>query len=566
MNQTRSNMLLREMRVAGTVLLVAAGALLMPRAASAFCGFYVSGASEDLYNNATRVAMMREGQQTVMSMQNNYQGPPEDFAMVVPVPEVLEEDRVKTIEDGVFDKLDDLTAPRLVEYWQKDPCTRRRERIMAMESASPSTGNATSEGGSKDVRQKVDVEAQFDVGEYEVVVLSAEESNALDTWLRQNDYNIPDEAAQYFRPYIQRGSYFFVAKVDVDRVQFQDEQAVLSPIRFHYESDAFKLPVRLGLINSNGSQDLITYLLARNQRYRVANYPNATIPTNLPVDENEVKGSFAPFYDALFEKVLDDEPEAVVTEYSWNAGTCDPCPVQPLQPDHLQTLGADILVGESGGAGSGILGGSNSFPDPSDYRDWTVTRLHTRYSKETLGQDLVFEKAPPIRGGRGQPRGKEGEMPHQTARQSGRNNFQARYMIRHFWDGDVDCDNPNWSRWGGRGGPQPAGDLGFESNGGSVELSEAVEQTRVPELGVLQSSESEEDKSGDDDTPKESDTADGESDGDSTSSNEETDDSETSSDEKEGDDELRDSDDVDLDDAVEQDEIPGVDESKSEGE
>ncbi|MCA9691707.1 MAG: DUF2330 domain-containing protein, partial [Myxococcales bacterium] len=62
---------------------------LAPPTARAFCGFYVSGADGNLYNNATQVVLMRDGNRTVLSMANNYQGPPQDFAMVVPVPVVL---------------------------------------------------------------------------------------------------------------------------------------------------------------------------------------------------------------------------------------------------------------------------------------------------------------------------------------------------------------------------------------------------------------------------------------------------------------------------------------------
>jgi hypothetical protein len=65
---------------------------------------------------------MREGTRTVLSMQNNYQGPPQDFAMVVPVPVILQEKDVKTLGKAVFDRLDQLAAPRLVEYWEQDPC------------------------------------------------------------------------------------------------------------------------------------------------------------------------------------------------------------------------------------------------------------------------------------------------------------------------------------------------------------------------------------------------------------------------------------------------------------
>src|SRR5579864_2695372 len=82
----------------------------MARDAGAFCGFYVSGADARLTNNATQVVLMREGQRTVLSMQNSYQGPPQDFAMVVPVPIVLHKENVKTLPRDVFDRVDQLTA------------------------------------------------------------------------------------------------------------------------------------------------------------------------------------------------------------------------------------------------------------------------------------------------------------------------------------------------------------------------------------------------------------------------------------------------------------------------
>src|SRR5689334_13115866 len=87
-----------------------------------FCGFYVAGGGAELFNNATQVVLMREGTRTVLSMQNNYQGPPEDFAMVIPVPVVLKKENVKTLKKEIFARVDTLAAPRLVEYWEIDPC------------------------------------------------------------------------------------------------------------------------------------------------------------------------------------------------------------------------------------------------------------------------------------------------------------------------------------------------------------------------------------------------------------------------------------------------------------
>src|SRR3977135_1802760 len=91
-------------------------------AADAFCGFYVSGSGEEMFADATQVVLMRDGTRTVLSMQNDYRGPLEDVAMVVPVPVVLKEGDVKVVPKAVFGRIDSLGSPRLVEYWEQDPC------------------------------------------------------------------------------------------------------------------------------------------------------------------------------------------------------------------------------------------------------------------------------------------------------------------------------------------------------------------------------------------------------------------------------------------------------------
>ena len=112
------------MRRTTLAILAMACVLGAPSGVQAFCGFYVSGATGALYNNATQVVMMREGTRTVLSMQNNYEGPPADFAMVVPVPVVLQKENVKVLPRAIFDRVDQMAAPRLVEYWESDPCLK----------------------------------------------------------------------------------------------------------------------------------------------------------------------------------------------------------------------------------------------------------------------------------------------------------------------------------------------------------------------------------------------------------------------------------------------------------
>ena len=404
--------------------------------AHAFCGFYVAGGGAELFNNATQVVLMREGTRTVLSMQNNYQGPPEDFAMVIPVPVVLNKENVKTLKKEIFSRVDTLAAPRLVEYWEVDPCFVARTEDIALAFRGQLGGLGTRGTGPGGGGLGVTVEAQFSVGEYDIVVLSAKDALGLETWLKQEKYKIPSGAEPLFRPYVQQGMKFFVAKVNVKKVTFEKNgMAALSPLRFHYDSEKFELPIRLGLINAKAQQDLVVHVLARNQRYEVANYPNVTIPTNIDLVPS-AKSEFPFFYVSLFDRTAKANPGAVITEYAWQASSCDPCPTSPLTEADLQTLGADVMSSKG------------KVADPFDPRQgYVLTRLHARYDKSSLGEDLVFRAAKPIVGGREFLT--DGNSLEQGSRPASLNNFQARYAIRYPWSGPVACKDPVYGRWDG---------------------------------------------------------------------------------------------------------------------
>ena len=119
-------------------LLFALGALLVaaaPAPASAFCGFFVSKADTKLFNKASKVVIARDGDRTVMTMSNDFKGAPKEFAVVVPVPTFLRKDQIHVGEQSLVDHLDAFTAPRLVEYYDENPCLRRLYETMAAASA-----------------------------------------------------------------------------------------------------------------------------------------------------------------------------------------------------------------------------------------------------------------------------------------------------------------------------------------------------------------------------------------------------------------------------------------------
>jgi hypothetical protein len=442
-------------------------------AADAFCGFYVSGSGEKMFNDATNVVLMRDGTRTVLSMQNDYKGPLDDFAMVIPVPVVLHEPDVKTLPRTVFDHTDSLGSPRLVEYWEQDPCPMPSPKDDAMmDRAAGRAMPAPSTAMAAEKKESVKIEAKFDVAEYKILILSATDSTGLETWLTQNHYRIPPGAEPLLRPYVEGGSKFFVAKVDPKKVKMQDGHAALSPIRFHYDSEDFALPIRLGMANSSGKQDLIVNIISADKRYEVANYRNVFIPTNFDV-KPAVKARFAEFYAALFDKTVEAAPGAVVTEYAWTAVPnyhCDPCTDADISNPDLMTLGGDIVGGR-------IAQGN-----------FVLTRLHARYGRSDMKDDLRFREARPVTGGREQwsKTGLEyGATPSQQ------NFFQARYAIRHWWTGAIRCDNPVRGVWGGPpdGNYQPtiaASKLAFAPRG-KLEVASVIKRD-LWEIGLKKDS------------------------------------------------------------------------------
>ncbi|MEZ4459239.1 MAG: DUF2330 domain-containing protein [bacterium] len=434
--------------------------LTLPSTTWAFCGFFVAPGDTKLVNNATRVALMRHEQTTVMSLQPDYQGPAEEFALVIPVPEILKKENVKTLEPSLFDTLDQFSSPRMAEYWEQDPCPRPVKRSARMNDypSSVAMDMALESGAGPKPKAFVKIEAQFAVGEYDIVILNSNDASALEKWLVDQKYKIPAGAAPYLAPYISSGKYFFVAKVDPKRAKFQGKNAILSPLRFNFTNPDFSLPIRLGMINAAGEQDIIVFVLGE-ERYVPSNYPHAPIPTNIIV-KDKVRDQFAGFYEGLFQKTRKQNEDAIITEYVWEIATiqarggaiqqgvkCDPCtsPVEFFTPQWLLSLGLDVFGVQPTPVDP------NDPPPPSAKKapsKLVLTRLHGRFAPGQENPDIFFQKAAPLLGGMGTPDQKSKLQPTQVL-EMGQNRFQGRYVILNKWKGKAECKNPQYGIWGG---------------------------------------------------------------------------------------------------------------------
>ncbi len=352
--------------------------------ANAFCGFYVAKAGASLFNNKSQVILVRDGQNMTVTMSNDFSGDVKDFAMVVPVPTVLKKKDIKVVNRDLFDKIDAYSAPRMAEYYENNPCYPVYEMVadgISLESVQVMSRKATLFSQNK--KYKVKIEAQYSVEEYDVLVLSAKESSGLKNWLIDNNYKIPEAAEEVLEPYIKNDMKFFVVKVNLDRLP-KSEQGYLRPLQISYSSDKFMLPIRLGMANSTGEQDLVVYAFTKKGRIECTNYRTVKLPTNRNIPQFiKTKNEFGDFYVDLFEREYDKQnKKAVFLEYAWDVSPksnnvkCDPCVSPPPQTQQFANAGISWAADQGGR--------SNVF----------FTRLHVRYSRENFPQDLFFQVTP----------------------------------------------------------------------------------------------------------------------------------------------------------------------------
>jgi hypothetical protein len=345
---------------------------------------------------------VRDGDRTVLTMASDYEGDPQQFALVVPVPVVLKRGQIHVGDSSLVASLDAYSAPRLVEYDDPDPCP------------SPRVAHAISVGSSRRLMsvkmvdgiaedRAVRVEARYEVDEYDVLILSADDSGALLAWLTAHGYRVPMQAGKVVESYLKQGMKFFVAKVDLRRRAARG-LTQLRPLQIAYESPRFMLPVRLGMANADGPQELFVYAVTRQGRVEPVNYRSLKAPEAVEVPQF-VKGDFASVWRAAFDQLVAKNGMGVVyTEYAWDMTWCDPCPSPPLTREQQRQLGVWWL----------------DEPNPTVF----VTRLHARYDRASFPEDLVLQTT------------------------ADRSNFQSRVIVRREWTGEAHCEAANAYRQG----------------------------------------------------------------------------------------------------------------------
>ena len=379
----------------GCVVLVC----LVSDVAQAFCGTYVGGQGQVVRNQGSQIVVARHKDRTTLTMFNDFRGDPDDFALVVPVPDSIDGNHVRTIDGAFMNRLESYSSPREVAYtchdfyrlpaedtglsWGRAPetsggCSSRAPRGSTTDSAVPVNGWTDEDYG-------VVIEDHFDFGEYEAFVLSASDENGLMGWLDAHGFVLAAGVEEVLQEYLD--GTFLAVRVEAGQVL---SGQWLSPIQVDYTSPMVSLPIRLGALSSTGIQDLTLYTLSTEGRGAIVNYPEVRIPSEC------LRGGELPmsrWYEDAFAKATglsmapdgDQSGAAWVLEYGWHTpagrrtATCDPCvegasslsvpspSLQPLSVDDIAVLGLP----------EGLRKG------------FYTTRMHMRYTPDAIQQDLA---------------------------------------------------------------------------------------------------------------------------------------------------------------------------------
>jgi hypothetical protein len=450
--------------------------------ALALPGFIAGKGDAQRVSNSTQVVLLEKGDHTVVTVWADYEGPLDHFALVLPVPADVELSDVKTLKRDAVDHLDEISAPRFHEFWEKDPCEpgetdQEWERDLRVKSSAANflgAGMPDVSGGQKlPPEMLLDFDPQFKDGEYTFSLVP--EGQSVQAYLQKKGLTVPAKAKERLGKYESGGMQMLVADVTASKVELGGaRRALLSPIRFATRQP-YALASTLGLANSAGQQELLIYVLHPDKRFEVKNYGNVFPPTNVNVDM-VVKERMGEFYAGVHDALLAKDPKSFLVEYAWPTQKhCgEPCPNAPVAIHELLSLGVDVVEEDVPKAER------NPKPPPLsdeekaqmkavekpmrkrleeqrretlrrrgvlDRNSYVITRLHHRYDASSLPADIEVQPAASVEGGVALPAGYNAEMSG-SVESSADNRLQIRYAATHPSKKVVQCENPTRYRWG----------------------------------------------------------------------------------------------------------------------
>lgn len=349
-----------------TLLASAAALFALAHSSSALaCGGFFCGRLP-VDQTAERIFFEVGGDSVTMTTQIAFNGDAADFAWILPLPEVPDEESLSVFPQAAMTGLDANSGP---VFLQPNDAACYPAILEVADAACANCGGAAPTTNAEEPQVTVHIQAEVDA--YEVAVVESEDSAALITWLREHSYRVTPPMEPYIDLYTQEGMKFLALRL----LETADVES-LKPFRFTLPGTSPTIPLRMTALAAEPEMSLLVFVFGE-RRYEGKNWEN------LAIADDQIR--YNPF------------------SYSW-----------PLQTNWAKLVAE--AVDEAGGQGwvTEFAGSTASyldqvqlqieqgtFADPSQeeaavaLRDVLqahpyVTRLYSRLSAEEMTSDPVF--------------------------------------------------------------------------------------------------------------------------------------------------------------------------------
>lgn len=201
-----------------------------------------------------RAIIIHNGNLETMILQVKFSGKASDFAWVVPVASLPEENSIQLESDSIFTQLHDMTQPKVYRYNSaKLGGDRGWDNSAPLEEINSA---------------RVQVWQNASVGPYEVNIISGNSSQALKDWLNVHGYNYTQASDEILDFYIQKEWYFMATKVIIED-QSADKnttyQAGLPALKVSFSTEEPVFPLRISEISSAKNNEIEIYVAAKHR-------------------------------------------------------------------------------------------------------------------------------------------------------------------------------------------------------------------------------------------------------------------------------------------------------------
>lgn len=329
----------RALGVALLVLLVQIGWLIRPAYACG-CGAMIPGDRTSVRVAEETSAVLWDGRTEQIVMRLTVSGDADKAAWIMPVPSRAE---LKLGDGQLFDRLDRVVEP--VEktrhyFWPRDgdwPFDGDEGGDGAKSGAAPGSAGAP----------PVTVLGSGTLGPFQFAQLAATDPAALEAWLRDNGFRMPDGLAGALRPYVDQGWEYVAVRLTPAPAGGTARPAALGgeldPLHLTFASDRLVYPMRLSQRATN-AQTLNLFVFAPHRMEAAADIGGGGTTKLLyagPADPEYVRwpgGYQGSGYLTAFTRTL-PKPSTITGDFEFRPASSDERFQRVNYTDELLTVG-----------------------------------------------------------------------------------------------------------------------------------------------------------------------------------------------------------------------------------